>query len=91
MDFKIIEEKKNGLFGRREVTAEVEADSSPSKADVQKLISEKMSVPEENIVLKKIGSKFGSSTFTINAFVYKSAEEKNKVEPRPKKVAQPAQ
>lgn len=84
MEIKIITEKENKLFGRKEFDLELESNSHPSREEVKKLISEKLSSPEENIVVKKIDSKFGSNTFLIRTFVYNSEEEKNKTEPKPK-------
>lgn len=85
---KILEEKNNALFNRKEVIFETESDSSPSNEEIKKIISEEFSSNPENIVIKKIGSKFGSNTFTVSALIYKNKEEKDRVEPKSKKVAQ---
>lgn len=84
-EFKILEERKNPLFNRREISVEVEANITPNKKETEKLISEKFSIPIENIKIKKISGKFGSRNFTITANIYASKEEKDKIEPKEKK------
>lgn len=85
MEIKINEEKENALFGRKEVSASLVADVSPSRAEVLKILSEKFSAPEENIKIKGIHGKFGSRNFEVKANIYSSAEEKNSVEIKKKK------
>ena len=84
MQLKVLNEKENNLFGRKELNIQVDSTSFPSHEEVKKSISEKISSPEETIVVKKIGSKFGSNSFLVKTFVYKSEEDKNKTEPKPK-------
>jgi ribosomal protein S24E len=84
METKIINEKKNDLFGRREIVISIEANSTPNYSDVGKLISEEFSSPSENIVIKKIKNNFGSKDFFVSFFVYDSEERKNKIEPKAK-------
>jgi len=84
-NFKIIEQKENLLFKRKEVKISVEAEITPSYIDTEKLISEKFSVSAENIKIKKILGNFGSQTFTIIANIYSSKEDKKNIEPKSKK------
>ena len=85
MELKIIQEKENPLFNRKEIQMSVETEVTPSNSDIEKLICEKFSTPIENIKIKKILGKFGSRTFTIIANIYASKEDKNHVEPEKKK------
>jgi len=85
MELKITEEKENKLFNRKEVKGFVESEVTPSRPDVTKLLSEKFSVPFENIKIKKIMGKFGSKTFDIGANIYSSKEEKDSIELKKKK------
>ncbi|MBA7699350.1 hypothetical protein ES703_108045 [subsurface metagenome] len=66
-NFKILNEKENPLFSRKEIQVGVEAEITPSHLNVEKLISEKFSTPVGNIKIKKISGKFGSKTFIIPA------------------------
>lgn len=84
MELKIKEEKVNPLFSRKEINAEVQADSVPSRADVEKLVSEKLKAPIENIKIENIKGKFGINVFTVNALIYDSKEAKDNIEPKPK-------
>ena len=84
MDIKISEEKKNPLFNRKEILASTNSEKVPSKVELTKIISEKLSSPEENIIIKKISGKFGSKTFNIIAFIYDSKEIKDATEIKPK-------
>ena len=83
-NFKILEEKENPLFNRKEIQTSIEAEITPNSLDVKKLISEKFSTQIENIKIKKISGKFGSKTFTITANIYSSKEDKDKIEPEKK-------
>lgn len=76
---KIIEEKKNLLFSRREVLAEIGADSVPSHEEVKKMLSEKLSSNPELIRVKSIRGKFGAKIFDIVADIYDSKEEFKRV------------
>jgi len=84
MNSKILVEKQNPLFKRREIQIIMESPVSPSIKEAEKIVSEKTSSPEENIMVKKVDGKFGRTTFVISANIYKSKEEKDKIEPKPK-------
>jgi ribosomal protein S24E len=87
-NFKILKEKENPLFNRKEIQASVEAEITPTNVDVKKLISEKFSAQIENIKIKNILGRFGSKTFTITANIYSSKEDKDNIEPKSKKEAE---
>ncbi len=82
MNSEILNERKNALFGRNEIEMSLEAETSPSHEEVQKLVSEKISSPIENLAIKKISNRFGSNNFIVKVFVYDSEEQKNKIEPK---------
>ena len=84
-NFKILQEKENPLFNRKEIQVNVESEITPSNLEIEKLISEKFSIPVENMKIKKILGKFGSKTFTIIANIYNSEEDKNEIEKKSKK------
>jgi len=88
MQFKIISDIENPLFGRREIEGEIKGEITPSRADVAKLLSEKFSVPVENIKIRTILGKFGLKIFVINANIYSSKEDKDKIEIKKKKDAE---
>ena len=84
-NFKIIEQKENPLFKRKEIKISIETEVTPSYTDTEKLISEKFSVSVENIKIKKISGNFGSRTFIITVNIYDSKEDKENIEPKSKK------
>lgn len=85
---RIMKDFRNNLLKRREVVFSLEADSNPGFANVQKAAVEKLKVPEENIVVKKIKNNFGSREFIIEVFVYDSKAQKDLIEPRKKEKVQ---
>ncbi len=90
MEFKIIKEKENPLFGRKEIKGSVDAEITPNKNEMIDLIAQKFSTQPEKITLKGIHGKFGSKSFLVNANIYFSSEEKKKAEPK-KKVKEQSQ
>ena len=85
MDFKLITDTENKLFNRREIEGEIHADSAPSRQEVAKIISEKISVNPDVIKIKTIKGKFGEKVFLVVANIYKSKEDMDKVELKKKK------
>jgi len=85
MELKILEEKNNDLFDRREIKSVVEAEITPSRKEILDVLAEKYKVPRENIKIKGIRGKFGSKTFAVEANIYSSKETREKVELKKKK------
>jgi ribosomal protein S24E len=85
MELKILEEKNNQLFNRKEVKASVNAEVAPSRAEIEKLLSEKYSAKEGAIKIKGIRGRFGSNIFNIEANIYASKEDRDRTEPLFKK------
>jgi|SRR3990167_6294411 len=84
MDIKIIDEKKNPLFNRKEIVLEVKSEITPSHSEAEKIISEKFKTSSEAFKIKKIYGRFGSKSFRINANIYSSKEEKENTEAKSK-------
>ena len=81
----IVQETENPLFNRKEVYFELDSDMAPSRLETVKLIAEKFSINPESIKIKGINGKFGSRVFKGEAFIYKSEEDKEKIEMKKKK------
>ena len=79
-NLNIVTDKKNLLFNRREIRVSIEADLTPNREEVKKLISEHFSAQIGNIKIKKISGRFGSRIFTIIANIYNSKEDLEKIE-----------
>jgi len=78
---------RNELLKRREVRALLEAQSNPGFAQAQTALAQTMKVQEEVIALKNVRSQFGSKTFIVEACVYDSLEDKQRIEPKVKVAA----
>jgi ribosomal protein S24E len=85
MELKNIHETKNLVFDRKEIEAEIHSEITPNNKEVIIFLAKKLSVPEDAIKLNGIYGEFGSKEFKIKANVYKSKEEKNKIERKTKK------
>ncbi|MBI4116260.1 hypothetical protein HY449_00785 [Candidatus Pacearchaeota archaeon] len=90
IEIRIIAQRENPLFKRKEIAAEMSVPSSPKIDEVEKIISEKISVPAECVKIKKIRGNFGTNLFNIIAFAYDSKEDKDKFEIGNKAAIQPA-
>ncbi|MBI2044589.1 hypothetical protein HYT23_00870 [Candidatus Pacearchaeota archaeon] len=77
---KIISQKENPLFKRKEVEAELTAEISPSREDLMSALARKLSSSADAVRIKKVKSKFGSKKFSISANVYQDKETKKSVE-----------
>ncbi len=80
MELKEIKKHENPLFNRKEIVVVVESSSSPKITEVEQSLSEKYSLPVENIRVKTIKGHFGSNQFSITANIYSSKEEKEQTE-----------
>lgn len=85
MSLKIISEKDNFLFSRKEVVLAYEAEKLPSNEEVRKLVADKFKSKPELVRIQKIQGKFGSTLFRIVADVYSSQEEFDRLVKKTKK------
>jgi ribosomal protein S24E len=89
MTLKILEEKNNQLFKRKEIKAVIISEITPSRNSILELLSKKFDTPAENVKIKGIRGNFGSSNFSIEANIYASKEEKDIIELKKKKETRP--
>ena len=85
MTLKILDEKHNFLFKRKEIKASLNSETTPSRNHVLELLSKKFETPKENIKIREIRGNFGIKNFSIEANIYHSKEEKEIVELKKKK------
>ncbi len=76
MEIKIISEKENHLFKRKELILETHSEISPKKIAVIEKIAEKFSATPETITVKKISGIYGTHLFKIICNIYKTKEDK---------------
>jgi ribosomal protein S24E len=82
----ILNEKENPFFNRKEIVVSIETEITPKIKEAEEFISKKVSTNPENIKIKRIHGQFGSKEFIINANIYSTKEEKEKIESKLKKV-----
>ncbi len=80
----IIREFRNDLLKRREVELALESDKNPGVQRVLTEVGQKYGASEEVISVKSVHGKFGSGRFVAEAFIYDTAEDKLKAEPKKK-------
>ena len=97
MKFQIIEEKENPMLKRKEIliSLDYEKGSTPSKADLQKVLSEQMNANIENVEISKVLSEMGLSRGKAWIKIWQEKKvpiyseikkEKKPKEPKPEKV-----
>ncbi len=84
-NLKILKQKENPLFNRKEIEISIETDVAPKLQEAETFIAKEFSSHTDNIKVKKIKGNFGSKKFIITANVYHSKEHKDKTEPRKEK------
>jgi ribosomal protein S24E len=82
MESKIISHIKNGSLNREEFILNVSSDSNPSKKD----IAEALKKDVELTVVRQIKGSFGKNSFDVDAVVYNTKVDKDKIEVIPRKV-----
>lgn len=80
----VIQDFRNELLKRREVKLIIEAGSNPGFDEAGKLVKEKFGASDEQVVVRNVKSKFGRKTFLLDAFIYDSAEDRERIEQKPK-------
>ncbi len=81
MQSKIIGQKENPLFHRKEATVEIEGKgATPRRTEVLAELSEKLGAPSGQIAIAKIDQKFGRHYVIVTARVYESPEFLKKFE-----------
>ena len=73
---------QNKLLNRREVQIVIGSASNPGFDGAKKIIGDTFKVKDEMIVVKKVKGKFGRDTFLVDALIYDSVKEKDRIEPK---------
>jgi len=84
MDTKILEDKKQPLFSRRIISAEIDfgEGKTPSRADVRNEIARAAKAEGKLVSVRKIATEYGYRKAKIEAFVYASEADLKKAEPK---------
>jgi len=85
MELKLIEKKEVPLLSRTEIKGELSfTGKTPSNDEVTKKISSDLKVDAATIVIKHVYTGFGATKAKVIAHVYKTADDKTKIEPKVK-------
>ena len=79
-DLKIIKQRENPLFNRKEVEISIEANVTPKIKEAEDLVAKEFASHADNVKIKKIKGRFGSNSFIIFANIYHTKEDKDKIE-----------
>ena len=80
----VIKDFRNDLLKRREVKIVINAEKNPGLTNSAKTVADNFKADENLVVVKTLKSKFGRDTFLIEAFIYGSVADKERIEPRKK-------
>lgn len=86
---EILNETKNNLLKRTELQLKVPSKINPGFEQSKKSISEKFKAELDNIAVKRVINNFGTNEFLIEAFIYESLADKERIEPKLKAKKQP--
>jgi ribosomal protein S24E len=81
----IIAQKENPMFNRKELVVSINTNVSPKISEAEAFIAKEFSSNAENVKVRKIKGRFGSTNFVITANIYSSKEDKDKIETKTKK------
>jgi ribosomal protein S24E len=82
---KVINQRENPLFNRKEAEVMIESDVAPKISEAEAFIAKEFSAHADNVKIRKIKGRFGSKNFMITANIYNSKEDKDKIEKKSKK------
>lgn len=81
---EIVKNNKNELLKRREVSVVVRADGNPGFSEAKENLASHFKEELDKIVVNNVYSKFGSKSFFIDALIYDSVSDKERIEPKKK-------
>lgn len=76
----IKETKENFLLGRKEVLFEMTSEKNPTFEEAKGEIAKELKVDKDLVVIRKIQGNFGKDSFSVEASIYDSKENLEKVE-----------
>lgn len=82
MNINIESKKENALLSRTEIKADLTYEGvTPSRIELKKKITAILGAKEELVVIKKIEVAYGFQKAVVTAYVYKTKQELDKLEP----------
>jgi len=86
MDFKIVSQVEQPLLKRKHIVAQLSfpGAKTPSNKETIAVIAKHSGATEDVVAVRRIGMSFGSTTATVDAYVYENKQLLEKTESRPK-------
>lgn len=81
---KVLHEKNNSLLKRKEVLVESDYEANPGFEKAGNDLAQHFKTENDVVVVRKVGSSYGSEQFVIEAMIYNSVKDKNDIEPKKK-------
>ena len=81
MDFSITHEEKKPLLHRKDVSGRIAYEqSTPSRADIRKMVAEKLKAKEEMVLVTKVLPEIGSPSAKVEIRVYDDEKAMKEIE-----------
>jgi ribosomal protein S24E len=81
---EILKQTRNNLLNRTELKGIVKSQGNLGYSNATRIVAEKLKAQEENIAIKTVKGRFGRDDFLIDAMIYDTKEDKEKIEPKSK-------
>jgi len=81
MKLEVIEKKEEPLFNRENIKVNLNFEGkTPSRQSLKDKLSTQLKANSELVIIRKIGQKFGSTSASCEARIYKDVESLKKLE-----------
>ncbi|HLD98478.1 MAG TPA: hypothetical protein VI815_04075 [Candidatus Nanoarchaeia archaeon] len=77
---EIIQKNKNILLNREEIVVLLTENSTPSKESLKEKIASHFKTSNENVVIDRVNSNFGTKNFIVHSKIYDDKKSKDKFE-----------
>lgn len=77
---KVLQDKRNDLLKRREVKIIIEESGNPGFVKAKEFVVKEFKAEPGLILMNNVKGKFGRDTFLIDAFIYDTKEDMEKLE-----------
>jgi len=81
---KKVRDFSNSLLKRREIEVKFDEKSNPGFEKVKGEIVKEFKTDADLVMVKNVKNNFGDNSFTVDAFIYDSAESRDAIEPKKK-------
>jgi len=80
----LVKDTRNDLLKRREVQFSIEHETNPGTEHAKDHLAKNTKSEADQIAIKFLKNNFGTNEFLVEAFIYDSMEDRERIEPKPK-------